>query len=49
MLGVGLAWLHLLADIDGDREEEEEEEGPPLPGEAGHEEGLSDWLLTGVG
>ena len=41
MLRVGLVWLYLLPDIDGEgEEEEEEEEAPPRPVEPGHEDDL---------
>ena len=40
MLRVGLVWLYLLPDIDGEGEEEEEEEAPPRPVEPGHEDDL---------
>ena len=39
MLRVGLVWLYLLPDIDGEGEEEEEE-APPRPVEPGHEDDL---------
>ena len=40
MLRVGLAWLYLVPDIDGEGEEEEEEEGPPRPVLPGHGDDL---------
>ena len=47
MLRVGLAWLYLVANIDGEGEEEEEEEAPPRPVHPGHGDDLV-CLLTGV-
>ena len=40
MFRVGLAWLYLVANVDGEGEKEEEKEGPPRPVEPGHAEDL---------